>query len=450
MTLGILESMNTTIFRKLYIGILLFIFGLIVLHAPLIVIAGTIFPAASEFVKSWKEILMLIAAVIAIVLVTKHQKWKMLNRDKLAWVIIAYVVLHLITIIFMSQGTLATLAGMAIDLRYILFFTLVYIAMQLYPMVRPLFVKIGAIGAAIVTGFAAMQIFLPKDILTHIGYGDTTIAPYNTVDLNDDYIRVNSTLRGPNPLGAYAAMVLTIVMSFFVVQYRKIKSQRHMYLALLFIVLSIVALWVSYSRSALLAAFVGVVIVLLYTLGRRIHIIGWIGLGALAIVIVTTGYVVAKDNVFVSNVVLHENPSEGGSVDSNDGHLDSLRYGIAKMLEQPFGAGVGSTGTASYHATSMGPTIIENQYLFIAHEVGWLGLVLFLVIFVEVMRRLWKRRSEWLAMGVFASGIGMALIGVLLPVWVDDTVSLIWWGLAAVVIGGVDGGAINKASKRTA
>jgi hypothetical protein len=35
-----------------------------------------------------------------------------------------------------------------------------------------------------------------------------------------------------------------------------------------------------------------------------------------------------------------------------------------------------------------------------------------------------------------ASGIGLALIGLLLPVWVDDTVSIVWWGLAAIATGG--------------
>src|SRR5690606_28126439 len=104
-----------------------------------------------------------------------------------------------------------------------------------------------------------------------------------------------------------------------------------------------------------------------------------------------------------------------------------------RMINQPFGAGIGSTGSASL----IGPgdsLIIENHYLFVAHEVGWLGMVLFIVIFVMVMQSLWRRRQSWLALAVFASGVGMALIGILLPVWVDDTVSIIWWGLAAIVL----------------
>lgn len=65
----------------------------------------------------------------------------------------------------------------------------------------------------------------------------------------------------------------------------------------------------------------------------------------------------------------------------------------------------------------------------------WLGLGLFLVIFEIIMWRLYQNRKDWLSLGVFASGIGLAFIGLLLPVWADDTVSLVWFGLAAVAIG---------------
>ena len=74
--------------------------------------------------------------------------------------------------------------------------------------------------------------------------------------------------------------------------------------------------------------------------------------------------------------------------------------------------------------------------MFIAHETGWVGLTIFVMILVGVLSRLWRRREDWLALGVFASGIALAVIGLLLPVWVDDTVSIVWWGLAAIVIGG--------------
>ena len=52
----------------------------------------------------------------------------------------------------------------------------------------------------------------------------------------------------------------------------------------------------------------------------------------------------------------------------------------------------------------------------------------------SVLREAWRRRAQWLALAVFASGVGIAAAGMVLPVWVDDTVSIVWWGLAAMVV----------------
>jgi hypothetical protein len=164
----------------------------------------------------------------------------------------------------------------------------------------------------------------------------------------------------------------------------------------------------------------------------------WIGL-SIATLAVIAGLIAGQNSTFVSNVVLHEDPTEGNSINSNDGHFASVQDGFTRMIRQPFGAGIGSTGSASLHGDS--PTIIENQYLFIAHEAGWLGLGVFIVLFMMVLWRLWQGRQDWLCLGVFASGIGLALIGLLLPVWVDDTVAIIWWGLAAIALArGVNNG----------
>ncbi|HMM62148.1 MAG TPA: hypothetical protein PKC86_01160, partial [Candidatus Saccharibacteria bacterium] len=145
------------------------------------------------------------------------------------------------------------------------------------------------------------------------------------------------------------------------------------------------------------------------------------------------GLVAARETSFVSNVILHVNQDGGSAHTSNDGHIDSLQTGTELLVTQPLGAGVGSAGSASLLGDK--PLIIENQYLFIAHEVGWLGLILFVSIYVAILMKLWDKRKSYLALGAFASGIGLALIGLLLPVWVDDTTAIIWWGLAAVALG---------------
>lgn len=429
------NNTNTTkktygVLGTIYISILLIVFVGIVLHAPISVGFGVLFPEFDLIIKSWKEILMGIALVLALISIKRQNAWRRFNTPVI-WLVGAFTLLNLALIPFFFTSVEATIAGLFINLRYILFFLLVYGALILYPSAYKVFIKAFFIGAAIVIGFAVLQVtVLPHDILKYIGYSTDTISPFMTVDQNMDYIRINSTLRGPNPLGAYAVVVLALALALLLMRFRML-SRRDTWMVSLLALGSIVAVWVSYARSAIIGAAAAVGIILLVLYRGKIPRAVWISV-AIVILTLTSLTIAFKDTQFVSQVVLHEDPEEGSDVNSNDGHAESLVEGTTRMLQQPFGAGIGSTGSASL--LSDAPFIVESQYLFIAHEVGWLGLILFVIIFWLVLTRLWRKRQHWFALGVFASGIGLALIGLLLPVFVDDTVALIWWGLAAVGI----------------
>lgn len=418
--------------EKLYIWLLVVIFAGIVVHAPLSVWLGSLWPENELIFKVWKELLMLLAAGLAIGMVGRRKMWRELAKDRIFWLIIFYAVLHVATVAIFDINSAATLAGLAIDLRYVLFFGLVYVGLKAMPQYRQLLLTIAVVGAFLVVGFATLQLFLPHDILAYIGYSQDTIAPYLTVDKNPDFVRVNSTLRGPNPLGAYAGMVLTLITAALV-RTKAWLNTKYRWTMIILALFSLVALWLSYSRSAWLGVAVSVGLVLGVTVARKLPRWGWIAtLGVIGALV--GGLIIARDTSFVSNVILHDNPETGAEVTSNQAHAESLAFGLERLSQQPLGAGVGSTGSASLYTDS--PVIIENQYLFIAHEVGWLGLILFIVLFSTTMVRMWSQRKSWLALGVFASGIGLALIGLIQPVWVDDTVSIIWWGLAAIALVG--------------
>jgi hypothetical protein len=417
---------------KIYISILLIIFGGIVLHAPISVALGTLWPNYDLLIKSWKEILMLVAGLLALYLMYKTKKMKKIMSDPIILIIAAYATLHLLLLFFMNQGLAEATAGLAIDLRYVLFFALVYIAICLYPEYRKLFVKVGVGGAVIVLVFGLLQVFiLPQDILKYIGYGNNTISPFLTIDENQAFIRINSTLRGPNPLGAYAGIILTLLTAWSL----KKKVVKKRWPITLFAILtagSVVALWASYSRSAQIGTAIALSVVLAVTFWRKLNPKMWVIICS-AVILIAGGLFMVRNTPFISNVVLHENPNGGSNISSNEGHISSLNDSFPQLLSQPLGAGIGSTGSASLLGKNA--EIIENQYLFLAHEVGWLGLALFVSIFVLVMARLWKLRKDWLALGVFASGVGLAVVGIFLPVWTDDTVAIIWWGLAGLAIG---------------
>jgi len=329
------------------------------------------------------------------------------------------------------------------------YFVAVYVFLQLYPRFVASFYKLALVGAVIVIGFSLLQQVLPRDFLTYVGYGDTTIRPYLTVDENPDYVRHSSTLRGPNPLGAYAVMVLAGVLAYGATVGRTLKRSGSKYLHAVLAVGALVALWSSQSRSAWIATVVAAAIVL--AMHYRKKIAGRVaGVLVLGLVIIAVGIYAIKDTAFFHTVVLHDNPTTGATIDSNTGHAESLAEGTSKMLANPFGSGVGSTGSASLYSDS--PFIVENQYLFIAHEAGWLGLILFVTIFGTIMVRLWKHCSDWRALSVFAASAGLAVVGLVLPVWADDTVGIVWWGLAAIVLAqkGVSyGKKTNQKAKRT-
>lgn len=423
--------MELPFLERLYVVTLLVIFGGIVLHAPLSVGLGVLLPDYSLLIKSWKEILMLLLVPVALWMVTRHKLWPELARDWLFHLIVAYTALHFLLVAVLYQGQAATAAGLAIDLRYVLFFSLVYLLLRIYPSYRGVMLRIGAIGAVVVVGFGVLQLFLPADILKYIGYSTKTIAPYLTVDQNHAFIRINSTLRGPNPVGAYALVVLALLASFMMTHKKWLAIQRRWWWFSALSAASLVVLWVSYSRSAYIGAVVALAIVLIVVMRHHISAKVWIT-GCVLVCALAGGLFAARGTTFVSNTLLHENPNGGSGVSSNDGHAQSLETSFNHLVQTPLGSGVGSTGSASLYSRS--PTIIENQYLFIGHEIGWIGVGIFIALFVCILVRLWRGRHDWLLLGVFASGIGLAVVGLLLPVWVDDTVSIIWWGLAAVAL----------------
>lgn len=409
------------------------IFFFIFFHAPLTVWLGSQLPDYSLIVKAWKELLILVAAAVLVGLIIIRQKSRSAFSDTLIIFLVAYITLHLILVAGTMGSSAQIIAGLMIDLRYIAFFGVVYLATQLFPPIqRHLLYTIVSAGV-LSTLFAVLQItILPKDILASIGYTKDTIAPYLTVDKNEDFIRINGTTRGPNPLGALAMIgsIFTIVYGLF---YKKTWPKNWLLFTITFFCLLLV-IWFSYSRSAIIGLGVAMIAVVILWHGTKLPRLFWATLVSSLLIIVIFSSTL-RDTVLVQNIFFHNNPESGSIVDSDDAHATSLNDGFARMLHQPLGAGIGSTGSASYLSDTQ-PTIIENQYLFIAHESGWMGLILFFAIIITIFYRLYgHRKKDWLAMSVLSSGIGLLVIGAVLPVFVDDTVSLVWWGLAGITLG---------------
>jgi hypothetical protein len=416
---------------------LLAVLFLIVVHAPLAVGLGSLLPDYATPIKAWKEVTLGLLAVVAIVLIHRHNLWRAILHSKLMLLCLIFIDIHLLLALMGLDDTSPVVAGLMIDLRFIAMFMLMYVLVLIRPDSLRRIVRVIAAGAVVVIGFGLLQItVLPDNVLSRLGYSDDTITPYTTIDRNPDFVRINSTLRGPNPLGALMAIYVALISAYFLRRSYAADTRRRLTAGATMIG-AVAVLFASFSRSAYAGAVAALMAVGLATKrpSKRTMTVGAAGIAVLGI-----GLFYVSSTDWFSNVVLHEDPESTVVAKSNTGHFESLVDSARRLVTEPFGAGIGSTGSAAmYDGSPANDVVIENYYFFVAHEAGWLGLSLFLIILVYVMRRLWDRRDSWLALGVFASGIALSLIGLLLPVWADETVSLIWWGLAGAVVAAPSG-----------
>lgn len=383
-------------------------------------------------VKAAKELLLVLIVIIGVWIVVRRRKLaRQFVRSRLNQLAVAFVGWHFVVALLLHSNLGATLASLAIDTRFVVFFLAVRLGMLLYNQtLRSYVLKAFVVSAVFVVGFGVLQQYaLSSDILGYVGYGPDTIQPYLTVDKNPDFVRINSTLRGPNPLGAYVMICLTAVLSYLVSK-REHLSKIVLSGGALAIVACLSVLYASYSRSAWIGTIIAIGALVIISIGRQLRAVV-LGVVAAMLVLVGAGYLVVKDASFFQTVIIHEDPNnQARKSSSNEQHLASLTSALERTIHEPLGAGIGSTGSASYFGENK--VVIENHYLFTAHEAGWLGLILLVLLQGSVLTVAYQHRRDWLAVSVCASGIGLIAIGLILPVFTDDTIAYLWWGLAAV------------------
>lgn len=384
--------------------------------------------------KSWKEIVLVLlgAATISWVLWNVGAR-QLVLRDRLAQVIAAYVVLTVVlAAVNLSQtGAEATSAGLAMSLRYILIAFIAFVLFRFakwdWSLVAKKALLILAIGGAVLAVLGILQVtVLPRDLLTNFGYEkNVTIAPFMTIDENPDAPRAFATLRGANEFGAF--LILPLVASLLAIKH---KGWR---LTIAFVI--VWGIFLSVSRSAWIGAFLALVALPVLMYGRAFVRSKWFVYGSIVSVFMAVLLVVAATSVpSLRLAIFRSSPTDTSLTEgSTDQHLLATLGGLERVGQNPYGCGPGCSGPASYYGPE--PRISENYYVQIAEEVGIAGLVLWLAIAYLVAVRLYEQRKDALARALLASLAGISAIGLLLHVWVDDPLSLTWWGLAGAVLG---------------
>lgn len=386
--------------------------------------------------RLWDDVVLLVLlGIVALRLIKDKALRAWFAGSLLVRLIVAYVALtFLLGFISWLKGEVtpkALLYGVLVNLRLFAWFTVVLLTAQRSSWLRQMWPRLLLVPAVIVVVFAALQYtVLPHNFLTHFGYNTATnIAPIETINHNSHYIRVQSTLRGANPLGAYLIVVLSALATLYLRGKRKA-------VCVAFGLVGATALYASGSRSAWLGALISLAIILWFQLRSRRARLLYGGVALLLAIIAVTGYLALKNNTGVQNAILHTQNHSTVSTTSNEAHASALKDGLRDVGQQPLGDGPGTAGPASVYNTGHRTRIAENYYIQIAQETGWLGLALFMALLVLVGIELYAQiGTSRLALVLFASLFGLAFVNLLSHAWVDDTLAYLWWGLAGIALG---------------
>jgi general stress protein CsbA len=413
-------------------GLTLLILLLMPLYGFLTVWAASMFGHYTA-IRLWGEAVLLLCVVGVLYLLAFDHKIRShtLSR-RLVWLILAFCALNLLWGLVAYEGHDVTAKalgyGLIVDLRFPVFFLVTWAVALRLARLRTHWQWLVTWPAAIVAIFGLLQVFiLPHNFLEHFGYGPNTIPVYETINHNPHYLRIASTLRGANPLGAY----LLIPISLLTVQ---LSGAKRNWRQAVLLIASLIVLFYSFSRSAWVGAALSIGIILMISIKSqkmRQQLIVIIGL----MLILFAGLFVAfRHNTRIQNFVFHTQSDSSIKSTSDQGHTSALVTGLKDLAHDPLGRGPGTAGPASVYNTGHAPRIAENFYIQIGQETGWLGLFLFMLINLGVGYLLWLRRSDPLALSLFASLIGLTLINMLSHAWADNTLAYVWWGLAGIAM----------------
>lgn len=412
------------------------VLALVPFHAFLTVWASSMLHGGYDLLRLWTlAVLIVLTAIVGWWMVQDRALLRWLGDNFLIRLALLYslltLILGVVAVLFGTVSPKAFAIGEFLNIRFILFFVLVVVVAHKSDWLLERWRLLLLVPGLAVVLFAILQYFaLPITFLGHFGYGPDTIPAYSTINNNKEYIRVASTLRGPNPLGAYLVILISALAVSLRGYYLSDVFRRAAYLCLAF-----AALLFSFSRSAWLGVVLALVVYgFVIATSKRLRII--LAIVLLGFGVVSVGaYALAQHNRTVQNAIFHTDDDSTIAKSSNDQRIDAQADSINLAADNAFGIGVGSAGPASVYNQPHHAVITENYFLQLALEVGWSGLLVFLFLLAGLAGYLWSVRDKLLAVALLMSLAGITLINLLSHAWTDETLAFTWWGLAGVAVG---------------
>jgi hypothetical protein len=284
--------------------------------------------------------------------------------------------------------------------------------------------------STIVCLFGLLQWFLPKDTLTDFGYSiERGVKPMFFINEDPTFPRVMSTVRDPNSLGAFLLIPILLLTQLII----KSRADKRLLWGLLG--LHLLVIYLSFSRAAL-----GGLIIAGATLAVMQHSQKVFGLlrrfwPVLIILVCIAGasLLAVKDTKQFRSIVLRANDTNPASeLDSDELHAHFIKRGLNEIADEPEGHGPGTAGIVSIQNEG-GSFLTENYYVQIAYEIGVIGLLLFVGIWIYAVLLLIKKKTM-LAQVLAAVAVAYAIMALVMHLWTNEVVAATWWLLAGFAV----------------
>lgn len=199
-------------------------------------------------------------------------------------------------------------------------------------------------------------------------------------------------------------------------------------------------LLLSFSRSGMLAAAVGLIVVAFLTrhqwlrplpkdlTARRI-------LSFLTPVVVGLALTTLVFNTSGAAVLVQETVQ--GSEPSAQGRPASVRQGITIVLSNPLGLGLGTAGPKAIRfgeSAGANRILTEMWYLVYAIQVGVIGLALLIATALVIFVGLWRSRASPISRGAIAMGFGLGAGALFIPILDEPTVFIPLWAFSGLAL----------------
>lgn len=427
----------------------------LVIYMPLHVFLSQSLSLVTGGLEVWKAAKDVIVFLSVPVILWTAWKQNLFENKYIRWILYAtalYSLLHFAYVLFdRDDDTFSAIIATAYNLRILIYFALgAVVGASLSVRNRRIMFTVVVLVASLVSLFAIAQYFLPHDMLENVGYSvERGVKPMFFIDDNPDLPRVMSTLRDPNSLGAY--LILPILMTGYAFLSRRVNNElftrpfRRGVLGVM-IAMQFLALFLTFSRGALLGLILAVVALL--SIVNRERAGDWLKKYwyiPIAVLLLSFGSLYAlRDSSLVQDYILHAAETTD-EADPNQKRVSLQVDALESIINDFDGKGPGTAGLVAIR-NPQGGILTENYYLQIGYEVGWLGITAFIFIFsIIVYRLLTASRQSPLASILLSAAVAYAFYSLLIHLWSNEAVALQWWLLGGLVVGS----AKNFSKKRT-